>query len=103
MPRSDPDPDPAAHPTGQPAPRGRDEAWIPLPTEDELRQGSPATRSPYDFGFVGAMGKLMAAHPGIAPSFRAHFAAVMFAPGSLTRAEREMLAAVSSAAQQCFY
>lgn len=80
-----------------------DEAWIGLPSEEELRQAGPGGRSPYDFGFVSAMGKLMAAHPGIAPSFRAHFKAVMFDPGVLSRAEREMVAAVTSAAQECFY
>ena len=79
------------------------QAWIRLPTEDELRQGAPASRSPYNFGFVGAMGKLMAAHPGLGPTFGAHFQAVMFGPGVLSRAEREMVAAVTSAAQECFY
>lgn len=81
----------------------REEAWIGLPTEDELRQAGPGGGSPYNFGFVSAMAKLMAAHPGIAPTFRAHFKAVMFEPGVLSRAEREMVAAVTSAAQECFY
>jgi hypothetical protein len=81
----------------------QEEAWIRLPSEAELRQAGPGGGSPYDFGFVGAMGKLMAAHPGIAPSFRAHFKAVMFDPGALSRAEREMVAAVTSATQECFY
>jgi alkylhydroperoxidase/carboxymuconolactone decarboxylase family protein YurZ len=31
------------------------------------------------------------------------FREVMFAPGDLTRAEREMIAAVASAAQDCHY
>ena len=82
---------------------GHQEAWVRLPTEDELRQAGPGGGSPYNFGFVSAMGKLMSAHPGIAPSFRAHFKAVMFGPGVLSRAEREMVAAVTSAAQECFY
>ncbi|HEV2767428.1 MAG TPA: hypothetical protein VGV63_06965 [Acidimicrobiales bacterium] len=79
---------------------GQEEAWIGLPTEEELRKAGP---SPYNFGFISAMGKLMSAHPGIAPSFRAHFKAVMFGPGVLSRAEREMVAAVAAAAQECFY
>lgn len=84
-------------------PDGQEEAWIGLPTEEELRTAGPSGGSPYNFGFISAMGKLMSAHPGIAPSFRAHFKAVMFGPGVLSRAEREMVAAVASAAQECFY
>ena len=82
---------------------GHERAWIDLPTDEEMRQAGPGSVSPYNFGFPSAMGKLMAAHPGIAPSFRAHFKAVMFDPGVLSRAEREMVAAVTSAAQECFY
>ncbi|HEX3622960.1 MAG TPA: hypothetical protein VHT97_11655 [Acidimicrobiales bacterium] len=81
----------------------QEEAWIRLPTEEELRARGPGGGSPYNFSFAGAMGKLMAAHPALAPSFGAHFKAVMFGPGVLTRAEREMIAAVTSSAQQCFY
>lgn len=82
---------------------GQEEAWIGLPTEEDLRKAGPGGGSPYNFGFISAMGKLMSAHPGIAPSFRAHFKAVMFGPGLLSRGEREMVAAVASAAQECFY
>ena len=43
------------------------------------------------------------AHPRIAPLFGALYGAVMFAPGALTRAERETVAAVAAAAQDCHY
>ena len=58
---------------------------------------------PYDFGFVPAMVRLVAAHDGIAPFFGALFQQIMFAPGSLERREREMIAAVAAAAQDCRY
>ncbi len=78
--------------------------FITLPDEEELRQaaaGAPA--SPYDFGFLGDMSRLLAAHPRIGPALRRTFQEIMFAPGALSRAEREMVAAVASAAQDCEY
>jgi hypothetical protein len=78
--------------------------FIQLPTEEELRaQMKPGMKSPYDFGFIGGMSRLLAAHERIGPAMRAFFAEVMFAPGALSRAEREMVAAVASAAQDCEY
>jgi uncharacterized peroxidase-related enzyme len=58
---------------------------------------------PYDFGFVGEMSVLMNAHPLIGPALAELFMQVMFAPGALTRPEREMVAAVAAAAQDCNY
>ena len=58
---------------------------------------------PYDFGYVPAMGRLVAAHGEIGPLFRALFAQVMFRPGQMSRAEREMVAAVAAVAQDCHY
>ena len=43
------------------------------------------------------------AHQGIAPFFGALFGRIMFEPGALTRREREMVAAVAAAAQDCHY
>lgn len=57
----------------------------------------------YDFGFVGGMSRLLAAHERIGKAMQGVFYEIMFAPGALTRAEREMLAAVASAAQDCEY
>ena len=49
------------------------------------------------------MVRLIGAHERIAPFFGALFQQIMFAPGSLERREREMIAAVASAAQDCRY
>jgi hypothetical protein len=75
-------------------------AWVELPSVAAPRL--PAGH-PYDFGFVPSMGRLLAAHDGIGPLFGALFAKIMFAPGRLERREREMVAAVAAAAQDCHY
>jgi hypothetical protein len=49
------------------------------------------------------MMRLVGAHPQIGAQFGGLFAQVMFGPGALSRADREMVAAVASAAQDCFY
>jgi alkylhydroperoxidase/carboxymuconolactone decarboxylase family protein YurZ len=77
-------------------------AWIAMPSEAEMRaRGSSG--GAYDFGFVPNMGRLIAAHPTIGPAFGALFGTIMFAPGALNRRERELVAAVAAAAQDCFY
>jgi len=77
------------------------EAWVRLPDAQSL---APLFENhPYNFGFVAAMGRLIAAHDSIGPLFAALFNQVMFAEGSLGRAEREMVAAVAAAAQDCHY
>jgi alkylhydroperoxidase/carboxymuconolactone decarboxylase family protein YurZ len=78
------------------------EAWVTLAGEEEVRKRLGAG-NPYDFGFVPAMSRLVSAHGRIAPFFGALFAQVMFVPGSLDRREREMVAAVAAAAQDCHY
>lgn len=80
-------------------------AFIDLPSEEEIRaQMDPnAPHHPYDFGFLAPMSRLRWAHPRIGKALSGFFNEVMFAPGHLTRAEREMLAAVSAAAQDCYY
>ncbi len=84
--------------------RGR-EAWIRIPTEEERRAQLPpgAPAGAYDFGFISAMARLQAAHDKIGPAFLALYKQVMFEPGHLTRPEREMVAAVAAAAQDCYY
>jgi alkylhydroperoxidase/carboxymuconolactone decarboxylase family protein YurZ len=77
--------------------------FITLPTDEEMRAKEPRMKSPYDFGFIGGMSRLLAAHPRIGPAMRALFAEIMFAPGAMSRDEREMVAAVASAAQDCQY
>ncbi len=78
------------------------EAWVMMPAGDEIR-AARSERSPYDFGFVPAMGRLLMTHPRIGRAFGQLFAEIMFAPGVLSRAERELVAAVAAAAQDCFY
>ena len=83
------------------------EAWVRVPTDHEIaemrRALSPGRTHPYDFGFFPAMGRLQMAHPRIGAAFGAFFQQVMFEPGALSRREREMIAAVASAAQDCHY
>ena len=82
----------------------RRDAWVPIPSEEDMRAFIPADRpSPYDFGFLPAMGRLLFAHPQVGPFFGALFARIMFEPGHLERREREMIAAVAAAAQDCHY
>ena len=53
--------------------------------------------------FLPAMLRLVCAHPAIAPALGMAFTTIMFGPGALSRREREMVAGVASAAQDCFY
>lgn len=79
-------------------------AWVSVPSAAELEAAYlPGQRSGYNFGFVAGMGRLLRAHDRIGPAFSALFAQVMFAPGLLDRREREMIAAVAAAAQDCTY
>ena len=79
------------------------EAWVEIPTPAE-RAAMIEEGSPYDFGFVPAMGGLIMTHSEIGPLFFGLYQQIMFAPGgALSRAEREMTAAVAAAAQDCFY
>ena len=83
---------------------GPAEAWVTILTEEERRaQLPPGPAGGYDFGFLPAMGRLLAAHPSIGPLFGALFRQLMFEPGHLDRPEREMIAAVAAAAQDCNY
>ena len=78
------------------------ESWVSMPSEAEIRARF-GSGHPYDFGFIPAMARLVATHGRIAPFFGALFQQIMFAPGGLERREREMIAAVTSAAQDCHY
>ncbi len=81
------------------------EAWVSIPTEAEHRASLPpgARGGNYDFGYLPAMGRLQARHREIGPLFGALYRQVMFGPGELDRQEREMVAAVAAAAQDCRY
>ena len=78
------------------------DAWIDLPTEEAMRAEQPPG-SPYDFGFVLSMGRLLRAHPRIGQPFVDLFSTIMFADGHLSRRERELVAAIAAAGQDCFY
>lgn len=81
------------------------EAWVTIPTEAELRAQLPPGRSyPYDFGFLPAMGRLLRTHERIGKAFMQLFSEIMWTPESrLNRREREMIAGVAAAAQDCHY
>ena len=81
------------------------EAWVSIPTEEEHRASLPpgAPAGNYDFGYLPAMGRLQAKHKAIGPLFGALYRQLMFGPGELDRQEREMVAAVAAAAQDCRY
>jgi hypothetical protein len=81
------------------------DAWVRLPSQEQMRALIPPDRKmPYDFGFLPAMTRLVMAHGRIGPAFGQLFAQIMFSPeGALDRREREMVAAVAAAAQDCRY
>jgi hypothetical protein len=80
------------------------DAWIELPSDDVVHASMPTDRiHPYDFGIVMGMSRLSRVHPTIGPAFRELYSKVMFEEGYLERWEREMVAAVAAAAQDCQY
>jgi len=79
------------------------QAWVKLPESGAVAHAAGRENHHYDFGYVAGMSRLIMAHPRIAPAFGALYASIMFGPGALTRAEREMVAAVAAAAQDCHY
>jgi hypothetical protein len=81
------------------------EAWVQLPSQEQMRALFPQNaKFPYDFGFLPGMMRLVVAHGRIGAAFGQLFAQIMFSPeGKLTRAEREMVAAVTAAGQDCHY
>jgi uncharacterized peroxidase-related enzyme len=82
---------------------GHREAWVHIPSEAEARESGKLQNYDYGFGFLPAMTRMGIAHDLIGPAYLEIFRQTMFAPGHLERWEREMLAAVTSAAGKCFY
>ncbi len=85
-------------------------AWVALPSDEQIgamqppgAAASPGVARGYDFGFVAGMSRLLMAHDRLGPLFRQLFRELMFGPGHLDRREREMVAAVAAAAQDCHY
>ena len=83
----------------------QNEAWVAIPSEMERRAQTPPAviAAGYDYGFLPAMGRLLSAHKEIGPAFGRLFQTIMFQPGHLSRQEREMVASVAAAAQDCRY
>ncbi len=84
------------------------EAWVKIPSSEELMANVPADRDgpvhPYDFGFMPGMARLIMAHGRIGAKFAPLFGEIMFSEeGVLSRAEREMVASVAAAGQDCHY
>jgi hypothetical protein len=77
-------------------------AWVRMPDDEKMRPYM-GHGHPYDFGFIPAMSRLIMAHEEFAPLFAALFRRIMFGPGALERREREMVASVAAAAQDCHY
>ena len=102
VPQSAPDSGSDGHP-GKPAPESDPERRIEKLGMLSLAIANAGPSQLYHFGYRSEMGLLLGAHPRIGPAFGALFTEVMFAPGSLSRAEREMIAATAAAAQDCHY
>jgi hypothetical protein len=82
------------------------EAWVALPSEEEIRAIPNRTPHPYESflgGTIARMSRLLMAHDVIGPAFAQLSRTVLFGPGVLSRSERELVAAVTSAAQRCRY
>ncbi|MFQ5913690.1 MAG: carboxymuconolactone decarboxylase family protein, partial [Nitrospinota bacterium] len=80
------------------------EAWVCIPSEAEVRAKQPHGKiGSYDFGFIPAMRRLLGTHVRIGSQFFNLHREIMFSPGQLSRREREMIAAIAAAAQDCHY
>jgi alkylhydroperoxidase/carboxymuconolactone decarboxylase family protein YurZ len=77
-------------------------AWVALPDSADV-EARMAADHPYNVGPAMAMSRLSRAHPRIGKAFSGLFAEIMFQPGVLERRQREMVAAVAAAAQDCEY
>jgi hypothetical protein len=85
-----------------------DDAWVRLASDEELKRlaTEPApgpTPHPYDWGYTANVSRLMRAHARIGRAYGRLFAEVMGDVGYLTRREKELVAAVATAAQDCHY
>lgn len=79
------------------------ESWIELAGIEFTREQLKKRDVSYDEDCVANMSRLLAAHTAIGPLFSHLYDEIMDGPGTLSRREREMLATVTAAAQDCFY
>jgi alkylhydroperoxidase family enzyme len=77
-------------------------AYIELIRQDEAKKRRRPDH-PYNPGVVPAMGRLLMTHSRIGPAIDVLQTELMFGSGPLDRSERELLAVVASAAQDCHY
>lgn len=87
-------------------PNHASEAWVSLPSEEQLRSTAGRQPHPYETfmgGTIARMSRLMMAHDVIGPVFAQLSRTLLFGPGTMSRAEREMVASVAAAAQACHY
>ena len=76
------------------------EAWVRIPTEEEMRASAP---SGGQASTNLASSRLLAVHDQICPAFGNLYMQIMFAPVHLSRIEREMIAGVTASAQDRHY
>ncbi len=76
------------------------EAWVSIAPDSGPPSPAPGR---YSFEFRPAMGRLLDAHDRIGPAFSGLYSEIMRGAGHLTRQERETVAAVAAAAQDCHY
>jgi hypothetical protein len=77
--------------------------WIQDLADELVLWESSGAPGRWAFEFRPAMGRLLSAHPAIGPAFNTLYSEIMRGPGSLSRQEREMIATVAAAAQDCYY
>jgi len=82
------------------------EAWVALPSAEEFQATLKGQSHPYQTfmgGVVPHMARLIVAHDLSGQALATLGSVVLFGPGVLSRSEREMVAAVTAAAQDCAY
>lgn len=86
--------------------RQSSEAWVRLASDKEIQAAFDGQSHPYTVfmgGVIPHMTRLIMAHDLIGPAFGMLSSVVLFGPGALSRSEREMVAGVAAAAQDCVY
>jgi hypothetical protein len=82
------------------------DAWITLVSHEEALARRPrggARRGRLELPTIANMGRLLMTHPRIGPAFNGLMREVMAGSETLSPAECQMIAAVSTAAQDCHY
>ena len=85
-----------------------DDAWVRLASDEDLQRlaSDPAPdppKHPYDWGYTANVSRLMRAHGRIGRAYGRLFVEIMGEAGQLSRRDKELVAAVATAAQDCHY